>query len=147
MNVEKVLKKVDNLSRYEKDSLFSWGRQQVHAHLLEGEIEEGVRREFVEDCICMYVRQKCQNGSKTFEEWMADVYLNAQESQIKRLIDKTMNNLVYGNTRDFHYLRCMMRRKPSYININIKKLMEDVLDGNRYQEWMNTIVRKVTKNH
>lgn len=40
MNVEKVLKKVDNLSRYEKDSLLSWGRQQVHAHLLEGEIEE-----------------------------------------------------------------------------------------------------------
>lgn len=147
MNVEKVLKKVDNLSRYEKDSLLSRSGQLVYAYLLAEENEEGAHREFVEDCIYMYVRQKCQNGSKTFEEWMADVYLNAQESQIKRLIDKTMHNLIYDNTRDLHYLRCMMRRKPSYININIKKLMEDVLDGSRYQEWMNVIVRKVAKNY
>ena len=146
MNIEKILEKIDNLSNREKKSLLSQSSQFIYAYLLKGEVREGVYREFVEDCIRMYVRQKCQNGSKTFEEWMADVYLDADNSQIKRLIDKTMQDLLYRTSTDFYYLRCMMRKKPSNIKIDIKKLVEDVLDGGRYQEWMCTIVQRMDEN-
>lgn len=142
MNNERILEKVKNLSNIEK-RLFLKDDELIYSEILSGEDLGILPEEVVGECINMYIKQNCKNGDKDFAEWMADVYADREMVQRRFLIGKAMQELSGAYRIDYFNLRRLMRNKPPYVLINVKKLLEDLEDiDNKYKEWEKILIQR-----
>lgn len=74
---------------------------------------------------------------------MADVYADREMVQRRFLIGKAMQELSGAYRIDYFNLRRLMRNKPPYVLINVKKLLEDLEDiDNKYKEWEKILIQR-----
>lgn len=128
INARKILRNVKNLPHRGKMGLHSGSQMWLVDYVCE-DGTGNIPLEVMHMCLRMYIGQGCENGKKTFELWLHDIYQNCgyrAQQRIGRKFDAMNSNLV--DEIDSNVVIRMLKNKPKTILIDIEKLILDLDD-------------------